>query len=135
MSTGNVGQQLAAEYTMLAQLAEEIQKDIALLQNLLAELDSAITTVKHLKELSGEEEVLIPIASGVYAHGRVEKQTRFLVSIGSNILVERDPEATLKYLEERKKEVKEHLDKRTEDLNRVLARLEEIRRTVAAAKK
>lgn len=135
MSQAGKGQQLAAEYTMLAQLAEEVQKDIALLQNLLAEIDSAITTVKHLKELTGEEEVLVPLAGGVYARGRVSKQRGFLVSIGSNIIVEKSPEDTLKYLEERKKEVKEHLEKRTEDLNKILARIEEIRRAVAAPRK
>jgi len=120
---------------MLAQLAEEIQKDIALLQNLLAEIDSAITTVKHLIGLTGEEEVLVPLASGVYARGRIGQQKGFLVSIGSNLIVEKSPEDTLKFLEERRKEVREHLEKRTEDLNRVLARLEEIRRAAAAPRK
>jgi len=134
MAVEQKGQQLAAEYNLLAQLADEIQKDIALLQNLLTEVESALASVKHIKDLSGEEEVLVPLSAGVYARGRIKGQEKFIVSIGSNILVEKGSEETIKFLEERREEIRKHIEKRSEELNKVLARLEEIRRKVAASR-
>ncbi|RLE60974.1 MAG: prefoldin subunit alpha [Thermoprotei archaeon] len=123
-------EQLAAEYSMLAQLAEEMQKEITLVQNLIAEIDTASRTLKHIGELEEEKEVLIPIASGIYARATMKKQEKFLVSIGSNVLVEKTLEQTLDFLKNQREELQKHLSRRLEELNRIAARIEEIRKTL-----
>lgn len=123
-------EQLTAEYSMLAQLAEEMQKEITLVQNLIAEIDTASRTLKHIGELEEEKEVLIPIASGIYARVTMKKQEKFLVSIGSNVLVEKTLEQTLDFLKNQREELQKHLSRRLEELNRIVARIEEIRKTL-----
>lgn len=123
-------EQLTAEYSMLAQLAEEMQKEITLVQNLIAEIDTASGTLKHIGELEEEKEVLIPIASGIYARVTMKKQEKFLVSIGSNVLVEKTLEQTLDFLKNQREELQKHLSRRLEELNRIVARIEEIRKTL-----
>lgn len=124
-------EQLAAEYSMLAQLAEEMQKEIALVQNMIAEIDNASQTLKHIGELEDEKEILIPVSSNVYAKAKMKKQEKFLVLIGSNILVEKTLEETLEFMKKQREELQNLLNKRLEDLKKVAGRIEEIRRMLA----
>ncbi|QOJ78227.1 prefoldin subunit alpha [Infirmifilum lucidum] len=126
MSTRQERSSLAEEYSLLAQLAEEMQKEITLAQNLLVEIDSTVITLKNISSLGESREVLIPISSGVYAKAVINRQDKFLVAIGSNILVEKDLNDTLEFLRQKREELQQLIDKRVNDLNKILQRLQQL---------
>ncbi len=126
MSTKQERSSLAEEYSILAQLAEEMQKEITLAQNLLVEIDSTVTTLKNISSLGESREILIPISSGVYARAIINRQDKFLVAIGSNILVEKDLNDALEFLRQRREELQQLIDKRVSELNKILQRLQQL---------
>ncbi len=126
MSTKQERSSLAEEYSLLAQLAEEMQKEITLAQNLLVEIDSTVTTLKNISSLGESREILIPISSGVYARAIINRQDKFLVAIGSNILVEKDLNDALEFLRQRREELQQLIDKRVSELNKILQRLQQL---------
>lgn len=124
---GESRERAAEEYAVLSQLAEEIQREISLAQSLLAEIDSTIITLKNVSTLEGTKEVLIPLSAGVYMRALVNKQERFLVNIGSNILVEKNLEETLDTLSKRREELAQLINRRVEELNNIIARAQQLR--------
>ncbi|AKG39168.1 MAG: prefoldin subunit alpha [Infirmifilum sp.] len=126
MSSQQSRERIAQEYTVLSQLAEELQKEITLAQNLLQEVDATVITLKNISSLGESKEILIPISSGVYAKALINRQEKFLVAIGSNILVEKDLNETLQFLEQRRGELQKIIERRVDELNNVLGRLQQL---------
>ncbi|UNQ72486.1 prefoldin subunit alpha [Infirmifilum sp. NZ] len=126
MSSKQERASLAEEYGLLTQLAEELQKEISLAQNLLVEVDSTVATLKNISSLGDSREILIPISTGVYARAIINRQDKFLVSIGSNILVEKDLNDTLEFLKQRRDELQQLIERRVDELNKILQRLQQL---------
>lgn len=121
----------AEEYMALSQLAEEIQREISLAQSLVAEIDTTIATLKNVSTLEGSKEVLILLSAGVYMKALVNKQEKFLVNIGSNILVEKNLEETIETLNKRREELTQLINRRVEELNSILARAQQLRQVLS----
>jgi len=121
----------AEEYMALSQLAEEIQREISLAQSLAAEIESTIATLRNVSALEGAKEVLIPLSAGVYMKALVNKQEKFLVNIGSNILVEKNLEETIETLNKRKEELTQLINRRVEELNSIIARAQQLRQVLS----
>ncbi|PLJ77147.1 prefoldin subunit alpha [Infirmifilum sp. SLHALR2] len=126
MSSKQERASLAEEYGLLTQLAEELQKEISLAQNLLVEVDATVATLKNISSLGDSREILIPISTGVYARAIINRQDKFLVSIGSNILVEKDLNDTLEFLKQRRDELQQLIERRVDELNKILQRLQQL---------
>jgi len=126
MSSKQERASLAEEYGLLTQLAEELQKEISLAQNLLVEVDATVATLKNISSLGDSREILIPISTGVYARAIINRQDKFLVSIGSNILVEKDLNDTLEFLKRRRDELQQLIERRVDELNKILQRLQQL---------
>jgi len=126
MSSKQERASLAEEYGLLTQLAEELQKEISLAQNLLVEVDATVATLKNISSLGDSREILIPVSTGVYARAIINRQDKFLVSIGSNILVEKDLNDTLEFLKQRRDELQQLIERRVDELNKILQRLQQL---------
>lgn len=129
-SQSTVRERAAEEYMALSQLAEEIQREISLAQSLVAEIDSTIITLKNVGALESTKEVLIPLSAGVYMKALVNKQEKFLVNIGSNILVEKTLDETVETLNKRREELTQLINRRVEELNSILARAQQLRQVL-----
>ncbi|MEM0494707.1 MAG: prefoldin subunit alpha [Thermofilum sp.] len=121
----------AEEYMALSQLAEEIQREISLAQSLAAEIESTIATLRNVSALESAKEVLIPLSAGVYMKALVNKQEKFLVNIGSNILVEKNLEETIETLNKRREELTQLINRRVEELNSIIARAQQLRQVLS----
>ncbi|MEZ0345391.1 MAG: prefoldin subunit alpha [Infirmifilum sp.] len=126
MSSQVSKERIAEEYGVLSQLAEELQKEITLAQNLLEEVESTVVTLKNISSLGEAKEILIPISSGVYAKALINKQDKFLVAIGSNILVEKDLNEAIDFLGQRREELQKLIERRIDELNKVLQRIQQL---------
>ncbi|WP_052885036.1 prefoldin subunit alpha [Thermofilum pendens] len=123
-------ERLAEEYSVLAQVAEELQREIQLAQTLIAEVDSAILALKNISSLEDGKEILVPVSAGVYVRASIKRQEKFLVAIGSNILVEKSLDEAVEFLNKRKEELSQLVERRMNDLNKVVARIREIESSI-----
>ncbi|RLE96867.1 MAG: prefoldin subunit alpha [Thermoprotei archaeon] len=121
-------ERLAAEYTALSQLVEEVRRRIELLNATLNEVVSAKSALEELEIVEEGEELLVPIGAGVYVRTRISGKNEVLVTIGANILVEKSIEEARKYLDEREQKLRDLLQRHMSDYQSLVSRLGEIER-------
>ena len=96
-------EQLAAEATQHQRQAQEVQNQIQSLNSVEAEINK---TTEALENLSDNQTTLFNIGSGVFIKGDLKDTKQVMLNIGSNVFVQKDIESSVKFLEEKKKEVK-----------------------------
>jgi len=73
--------------SLIAQI-EALRVEISQLDTLVSEYRSTITTLKNLKELGAEKEVLLPVGRIAQVGAKLENVDKVVISIGSGISVE-----------------------------------------------
>lgn len=101
--------------------AEALAQQVAIAQSAISEHDTAISTIKSLKDTEKDSELLVPIGAGSYIHAKFNSVERIIVELGSGVSAERDSDGAVDILEGRK----EDLGKSYTEANGRLAKLEQ----------
>ena len=129
-SQPTIEQQVQAAYQQYQLLESQIgfyQEQFQTLSQLFTELSFTVSTLHGLKDASPDQEILIPIGSGVYAWGRIENKENILTLIGANIHVEKDIDAAIQIVQERRSKVESTLKKLTEETQKLAAERDQLR--------
>ncbi len=123
-------QQLQAylyEFKMIESRLSEITNQREMLIRTLMEIRGGLSTLKGLDKLSSVE-VLIPIGGGVFVNAKTPPSDKFLVGIGANVIVEKNKENTVKFVESRINEIENAVkgtDAHRADLNNKMMMMRE----------
>jgi len=113
------------------QQAEVFSQQLAILEEGRMEAMSAIEAVKGIAE-SPESTVLLQMGAGLSVRARVQDPGRILVSIGSEVVVERSTEEAVDYLKDRITEMEASAKKVMETLDQIRTQINEIGRRLEA---
>jgi len=118
-------QQLLYQMQMLESYASNLeQKDNAI----LAYLREATSSIQSIRGLQNKEaESLIPVGLGTYLNAKVLGDSKVLQDIGAGVVVEKDPETAVNYLETRIKELQVVLNETRAQRQDVMMRLEQLK--------
>ena len=94
---------------MEAQISTLQQQAIGL-SNAIGELGTTRATLEAMRGLKKDSEAMLPLGSGVFAHGTIGKQPTVLVDVGAGIVLDKDIEEASKLLEGREAEARKNLD-------------------------
>lgn len=123
-------QQLQAylyEFKMIESRLNEITTQREMLIRTLMEIRGGLSTLKGLDNLSSSE-VLIPIGGGVFINAKTPPSDKFLVGIGANVIVEKNKENAVKFVESRINEIENAVkgtDAHRSDLNNKMMMMRE----------
>ncbi|MFC1754433.1 prefoldin subunit alpha [Thermoproteota archaeon] len=92
------------EFKMLESRLNEITTQREMLIRTLMEIRGGLSTLKGLNKLASSE-VLIPIGGGVFVNAKTPPSDKFLVGIGANVIIEKNKEDSIKYVENRVNEI------------------------------
>lgn len=134
LSERDTREKLTAEYAIMSQLADEIKRQIDLLSTAINEVAITKIALKELEKLSGGEEILVPIGSGVMVRALFKKLDKVLVRVGDNVIIEKTPEKALEYLEEQEKTLRETLERRNVEYQNVIGRLTELEKALRGSR-
>lgn len=98
-------QQKLIFYQLLQRHLEQLREQAMLLERMFIEIETTKQTVGDMKKLKEGNEILVPLGSGFYTHGKVSDTKRLLVDLGMGILVKKDTKSTDNVLENRRKEL------------------------------
>ena len=125
-------QQKMLIYQLMQKQLEELSQQSVMLEGKLVELESAMQVIDDINKTDNDNDALIPLGSGLYAHGSITGKS-ILTDIGAGVMVNSDFRTAEKLIDERKKEIekiKEDLDANiksvTRKLNEMLPELQEI---------
>lgn len=96
---------LAYELQAYREEGQILQQQIANLQATLAEIDSSAETLKNLKSV--KEEVLLPIGAGVYLKAKIIDNDKILLSIGADVIAEKNVNEAVEFLASKSKKINE----------------------------
>ncbi|OYT30371.1 MAG: prefoldin subunit alpha, partial [Thermofilum sp. ex4484_82] len=93
-------QQAYAEYMFLKQLLDATNQNIALLNNLIAETRTAQEIIEEIKTIPDSKVLIVPLNSSILLRVKFKQENKVLISVGSNVVVEKNYDEALKYLQE-----------------------------------
>ena len=102
-------QQKYMQFQAMQQQLEQISQHLELLNQQNAELDISINAVKELSETKVDNELLAPIADGIFFKGVLKDNQKLVVNVGSDTTVEKTVPEVVKLLEEQKKDVSKRM--------------------------
>ena len=95
-------QQKMMEYQMLEENFKQMNQQRELFAAKMMELEQTRQVVEEMKKTKDGEDVLIPLGSGMFLPGKINKKEKIIIGIGADIVVEKDSEGVNKIIEERK---------------------------------
>lgn len=90
-------------YQLLQAQFEELKKQATVLQARLGEMEASRTALADVKSAPEGAQVLIPVGSGVFVPGRLQRGD-LLVDVGAGVVASRSPVQAEQALEHRRKE-------------------------------
>jgi len=95
-------QEKILQYQVLEEKFKELNQRRELFAVKLLEVEQTMQAIEDINK-SNEDEIVMPLGSGVFAPGKINKKENMIVSLGGDIAVERDLENVKSILEKRKK--------------------------------
>ena len=102
-------QQKYMQFQAMQQQLEQISQHLELLNQQNDELDISINAVKELGNTKVDNELLAPIADGIFFKGVLKDNQKLSVNVGSDTTVEKTVPEVVKLLEEQKKDVSKRM--------------------------
>jgi prefoldin alpha subunit len=112
---------LLAAYQQYQGQAEGIMRQINLTQLTADGLDRALSAVDELNKAEVGQEILVPIGSGSFIHGKLASKEKVVLNVGAGVSIEKTAAEAKEILSIRKAEVLEGSKK----LNDVLAKIDQ----------
>jgi len=91
-------------YQLLQAELEELRKQAILVENRMLDLETTEHALNEIRNFKGDNETLIPLGSGCYAHGNL-LGSNIILDIGAGVMVKRNINSAKTFLEERRKEI------------------------------
>lgn len=119
-------QQAYAEYMFLKQLLDATNQNIALLNNLIAETRTAQEIIEEIKTIPDSKVLIVPLNSSILLRVKFKQENKVLISVGSNVVVEKNYDEALKYLQEKENKLKIELEKTSRNLAQISERIRQL---------
>jgi len=117
------------KYQQMQVLDYQIKQLHKIVENIDAQLLEMSNTVEALKEfekLKNNDEILFPVANGIFAKGKLTDNTLLRINIGSDVIVEKSITNTIDMMETQAKEIKMYKIEVTSQLQRFTDNLNEL---------
>jgi len=127
-------QKKIVEFQVLEANLKILQDRTEKLNEKMEEFQSTRMAIEELKETKPNE-ALIPLGSGIFVTGNVEKSENLIVDIGSGIVLKNSREKVTEIIENKIKELEKDIKNITEQSMFIILRLEKIREDVEKTQK
>lgn len=117
--------QVYEELQTIQQQLENINAQLKEFMDQRKELSLSLDALKEFKNLKSDKEVLVPIVNGVFAKAKLFKSDNLIVNVGSNILVEKSVEDTIKLLEENLMEMDNYINKLRKNQDNLMSKFQD----------
>jgi len=107
--------------------ADLLRQQLSILASSISELSMTVETVKTIKGLKPDTEVLVPIGSDSFATAKVALTDRVITGLGANIVAERSVEDAVRMLEARITEFGQAMEQARQELEKLGERIEALR--------
>ncbi|MEM2786524.1 MAG: prefoldin subunit alpha [Candidatus Nitrosotenuis sp.] len=119
-------QQLLYQMQVLESYAANLDQKEGAIMNFLREAMASIDSIKGISQ-NPQADSLIPVGLGTYIKAKVSEDSKVLVDVGAGIVVEKDHNSAINYMESRIKELQIALNDTMTQKHEALMRLEQLK--------
>ena len=120
-------QQIFNELQNYEAMAGLLRQQMNLIANSLAELSMTVETIKTIKELKPETEILVPIGSDSFVTAKLATTDTVITGLGADVSAEQNVDGAKQMLEARIAELGRVLDQARQELDKIGRQIEELR--------
>jgi len=120
-------QRILAELEDYQTTTDLLRRQLSILASSISELSMTVETVKTIKGLKPDTEVLVPIGSDSFATTKIALTDRVITGLGANISAERSVEDAVRMLEARITELGQTMEQARQELEKLGERIEALR--------
>ena len=114
------------EYKQLDEQIKYVQKQVQMIENQLEEFSNVIYNLDEFNAVKKETEILVPLSSGIFAKGKIQDTSEFLVNVGSNVIVQKDLQSTKKLIQTQISEMRNVQERMIAELQELVNRASKI---------
>ena len=100
-------QELYMQMSMINQQSQELQKQIQSFEETIQEVEESKKSLLEISNTKEDNEVLVPIVSGIFAKAKSKDFKKFIVNVGGNVAVEKSIEKVQALLEKQLSQMQE----------------------------
>ena len=126
MSPENKEQEKYMEFQLLQQQLEQMQRYNEELEGKLAEFNKTKESLNEMNGITGETELFVPLAQGIFTKAKVNGMKELLVNVGANIAVTQSIPNVVDLIERQMKEIAEIKEKLDENAMKITQRLNQL---------
>ncbi len=120
------GEDLMAQFEAVQQALQQVDGQLARIEDQAIDLRRAIATLEALAEATGEQETLVPIGGGVHVRARITAERPIVNPIGRGYAADVDLDGALQALAARAKEAEQLLAQKSQEAQRLAATAQRI---------
>lgn len=119
-------QQFLYQMQVLESYASSLDQKEGAIMTFLREAMASIESIKGISQ-NPQADSLIPVGLGTYVKAKISEDPKVLVDVGAGIVVEKDQDSAINYLESRIKELQIALNDTMTQKHEALMRLEQLK--------
>jgi len=92
-------------YQVLQKYLEELREQAVVIEKRFIEIEATGQVLDDIKKLKEANDILIPLGSGCYGHGKITDVNNTLIDVGAGVFMNKNPEEAKIFLEKKKAEI------------------------------
>jgi prefoldin alpha subunit len=125
-------EKILVELNAYEQQAQILQRRIDLINASLQEIALTSESLDELKNIEEENEVLMPLGSGIYVKARIIERKKVIFSLGADIVADKDITGAQLSLDQRSMTLQKALQSTGQQLQQIANKMNELNRTAQA---
>jgi prefoldin alpha subunit len=125
-------EKILVELNAYEQQAQVLQRRIDLINSSLQEIALTSESLDELKNVEDDNEVLMPLGSGVYVKAKIVERKKVIFSLGADIVADKDITAAQLSLDQRSSALQNALQSTAQQLQQMANRMNELNSTAQA---
>jgi len=114
------------ELQVLDSQIKQIEEQMSRIEEQIFEVNSLIENLSELKNVKNGQEILVPVANGIFVKASVTDVNNIKVNVGSGVVVEKTLEETKEMLKEQIKSIDNYKDEMFAELQKLVIKASEI---------
>lgn len=107
------------EFQMMQQQMQQLQQQIEKFDKQLLELNGVTTALEEFQNMKKGSDMLVPLASGIFAYGELKDSEHVRVNVGANVSVKKSIPDTISLVKQQIDEIEKYKVQMTENLTQM----------------
>ena len=111
---------------MLDYQIKQMQKVLETIDAQVFEINKTVESLQEFSALSNKEEILFPLANGIFARGTLTDNRMLRINIGSDVVVDKTVKETTEMMQKQSLEIENYKKEVMEQLQKFLVKMQEL---------